>query len=153
MNLEFVKEFKYLGVLIKSEEGFFCSGKKPRTAFYRSSNSVLNVIKKPSQPVLMELLYTICAYLISRMLAKSRVIIIKRKSLYMLHSMMPLEGYFHIIDGRALRVYVKVLAINPLPKSLLREKQNLKRDCPPLVIKHCWLSFILRLFFFYFFLH
>ena len=58
--LEFVKEFKYLGVLIKSENGFFCSGKKPRTAFYRSSNSILNVIKKPSQPVLMKLLYTIC---------------------------------------------------------------------------------------------
>ena len=59
-SLEFVKEYKYLGVLIKSENGFFCSCKKPRTAFYRSSNSILNVIKKPSENVLMRLLYSIC---------------------------------------------------------------------------------------------
>ena len=58
--LEFVKEFKYLGVLIKSENVFFCSSKRPRTAFFRSSNSILNVMKKPSEPVLMKLLYSIC---------------------------------------------------------------------------------------------
>ena len=58
--LEFVNKIKYLGVLLKSDKGFYVSAKKPRIAFYRSSNSKLNVIKRPSEPVLLKLLYSVC---------------------------------------------------------------------------------------------
>ena len=58
--LEFVSEWKYLGVTLTSDNGFYCSAKKPRSSFYCSVNSVLNVMRKPSQVVLMKLLYSIC---------------------------------------------------------------------------------------------
>ena len=58
--LQFVSEWKYLGVLVITENGFYCSANKPRTSFYRSSNSILNVLKKPSKAVLMRLLFSIC---------------------------------------------------------------------------------------------
>ena len=64
------------------------------------------------------------------------------------HSMMPFKGYSRTIDGRALRLYVKVLAINPSRKFLQIEKQFLKRNCPLLAIKLCWLFLISKLFFF-----
>ena len=58
--LEFVQEMKYLGVIVTSERGFSCSVKKARCAFYRSSNSILNVIRCPKTEVQMKLLYSIC---------------------------------------------------------------------------------------------
>ena len=58
--LEFVREIKYLGVIITAERNFFCSPKKARGAFYRSSNSILNVVRCPSITVQMKLLYSIC---------------------------------------------------------------------------------------------
>ena len=58
--LEFVAEWKYLGVILKSDNCFSCSAKKPRTCFYRSSNTILSVLNKPSETVLMKLLYSIC---------------------------------------------------------------------------------------------
>ena len=58
--LEFVREIKYLGVIVTSDCNFSCSAKKPRSAFYRSSNSILNVIRCPSVEVQMKLLYSIC---------------------------------------------------------------------------------------------
>ena len=33
---------------------------KPRSAFYRSSNSILNVLNRPSEDVQLRLLYSIC---------------------------------------------------------------------------------------------
>ena len=57
--IEFVPEWKYLGVTIVAEKEFLCSVKKIRANFYRSSNSILNVLKRPSEPVLMKLLYSI----------------------------------------------------------------------------------------------
>ena len=58
--LEFVSEMKYLGVVVISGRLFSCSAKKPRCSFYRSSNSILNVIRCPSTDVQMKLLYSIC---------------------------------------------------------------------------------------------
>ena len=58
--LEFVHEIKYLGVTVTSERMFSCSAKRPRCAFYRSSNSILNVIRCPRVEVQMKLLYSIC---------------------------------------------------------------------------------------------
>ena len=59
-ELDFVQEWKYLGVLLKSDKQFSCSAKKSRSAFYRSSNSILNVLAGPSEVVQMKLLYNIC---------------------------------------------------------------------------------------------
>ena len=59
-DLEFVKEWKYLGVMVKSDKLFCTSVLKPRCAFYRSANSILNVLNKPSEDVQMKLLYSIC---------------------------------------------------------------------------------------------
>ena len=58
--IDFVKEWKYLGVTLKSDRHFTCSAQKPRSAFYRSTNSILNVLKGPSEAVQMNLLYSIC---------------------------------------------------------------------------------------------
>ena len=59
-NLEYVTEWKYLGVMVKSNKNFSTSVLKPRSAFYRSSNSILNVLNGPSEDVQMRLLYSIC---------------------------------------------------------------------------------------------
>ena len=60
MQLDFVTEWKYLGVTLKSNKYFTCSVKTPRGAFYRSVNSILNVLKGPSDHVQLKLLYSIC---------------------------------------------------------------------------------------------
>ena len=58
--INFEPEWKYLGVVIVTGNGFSCSARRPLAAFYRSSNSVLNVLKGPSEHVLMKLLYDVC---------------------------------------------------------------------------------------------
>ena len=65
VSLEFVSEWKYLGVLLKSDTHFSCSPKKSRSAFYRSSNSILNVLAGHSEVVQMKLLYTVCVPIIT----------------------------------------------------------------------------------------
>ena len=57
--LDFVTKWKYLGVLVKSDKNFQCSVVKPRSAFYRSARSILNVLNKPSEDVQMKLLYSV----------------------------------------------------------------------------------------------
>ena len=59
-QLDFVSQWKYLGVTIISEGFFCCSVNKPRSTFYRSSNSILNVLNRPSEDVQLRLLYSIC---------------------------------------------------------------------------------------------
>ena len=58
--LEFVREWKYLGVLLTSGNGFNCTSRKSRCSFYRSVNSILNVLSGPSEVVQMKLLYSTC---------------------------------------------------------------------------------------------
>ena len=58
--LEFVSEWKYLGVILQSDSNFSCSAKKPRAAFLGSSNSILGTLRGPSEIVQMRLLYSIC---------------------------------------------------------------------------------------------
>ena len=58
-ELEFVTEWKYLGITIISGSQFNCSARRLLSTFYRSSNSILNVVKKPSENVMMKLLYSI----------------------------------------------------------------------------------------------
>ena len=58
--LEFVSQWKYLGVILESGKNFSCSAKKARVAFYRSANSILRAMRGPSELVQMKLLYSIC---------------------------------------------------------------------------------------------
>ena len=64
-SLEFVSEWKYLGVLLRSDNSFMCSAKRSRSAFYRSTNTVLNVLHGPSEDVQMKLLYSVCVPIIT----------------------------------------------------------------------------------------
>ena len=63
--LEFVNEWKYLGVTLVSGNSFTCSSKKARCSFYRSSNSILNVLSGPSEIVQMKLLYSVCVPIVT----------------------------------------------------------------------------------------
>ena len=58
--LEFVEDWKYLGVVLKASDCFSCSATKPRCSFYHSSNAILSALKGPSEAVQMKLLYSIC---------------------------------------------------------------------------------------------
>ena len=51
--------------MVKSEKDFCCSVIKPRSNFYRSSNSILDVLNGPSEDVQMKLLYSICVPVIT----------------------------------------------------------------------------------------
>ena len=57
--LDFVSQWKYLGITITSGSSFSCSVQKCLSTFYRSANSVLNVSKRPSECVMMRILYDI----------------------------------------------------------------------------------------------
>ena len=58
--IDFEPEWKYLGIVLVSGKDFACSARRPLSSFYRSSNSVLNVLKGPSEHVLLKLLYDVC---------------------------------------------------------------------------------------------
>ena len=59
-TVEFVESWNYLGFHVSSEKGFSFNVTKDLTSFYRSSNSVINALYKPSEEVLMRLLFTNC---------------------------------------------------------------------------------------------
>ena len=58
--IDFTNEFKNLGVNVLSGREFFTSANKHLSAFYCSSNTILNVLRGPSENVQMKLLYTNC---------------------------------------------------------------------------------------------
>ena len=58
--VEYVRSIKYLGTTIVSNPCFEFSAKNELASFYRASNSILNVLHKPSEEVSMQLLYTNC---------------------------------------------------------------------------------------------
>ena len=55
-----VSECKYLGVNVVAGKDFSTSSRKPLSSFFCSANTILNVLKKPTEQVLMQLLYTNC---------------------------------------------------------------------------------------------
>ena len=63
--LKFVQEWKYLGITLKSDNGFSCFVIKSRAAFYRSCNSVFSVLNGPSELVQMKLLYSVCVPIVT----------------------------------------------------------------------------------------
>jgi hypothetical protein len=64
-NIEFVDTWRYLGFFINSGVSFSFTAKNDLRSFYRASNSILNVLRKPNEQILMSLLYTNCVPIIS----------------------------------------------------------------------------------------
>ena len=58
--IEYVSHWTYLGATVVSGTKFSLSCKKEISAFYRSFNSLLSVVRKPNELVLMRLLYSNC---------------------------------------------------------------------------------------------
>ena len=59
-EISFVSQIKYLGMTIKSDPNFAFYAEADLRSFYRAANSVLNVLHKPDEAVLMQLLFTNC---------------------------------------------------------------------------------------------
>ena len=59
-SLDFVQEYKYLGVIVVAGKQFSVSHLKPLIRFQSVYNTVLNVQQKPSENILMKLLYSTC---------------------------------------------------------------------------------------------
>ena len=57
-EIAFVSQIKYLGMNIESNPDLIFTADSDLRSFYRSANSVLNVLKKPDEAVQMQLLYT-----------------------------------------------------------------------------------------------
>ena len=58
--LEFVEEYRYLGVHLRAQNGLSFSSTSTIRSFYRAANSILNGRVKPNTTVLMKLLYVNC---------------------------------------------------------------------------------------------
>ena len=59
-QIEYVKEWKYLGVTVVAGSNISFSPRPAMSSFYRSINSILSIFRKPSELVLMNLLYSNC---------------------------------------------------------------------------------------------
>ena len=59
-KLDYVREWRYLGVVVSADKHFSCTSRTDLVSFYRSANTVLNVVYKPSEDIQMKLLYSIC---------------------------------------------------------------------------------------------
>ena len=60
MPIATVNSYKYLGVNLAAGKRFDTPVRKPLMSFYCSTNTILNVLNKPSETVLMKLLYSNC---------------------------------------------------------------------------------------------
>ena len=59
-KIDYVDSIKYLGATIVSDKGLTFSSVHDLSSFYRASNSILRAVKKPSDEVLLQLLYSNC---------------------------------------------------------------------------------------------
>jgi hypothetical protein len=64
-KVDYVDSWKYLGVTVVSSGRFQCSSSRELASFYGAANTILNVLRKPSEVVQMSLLYTICVPIIT----------------------------------------------------------------------------------------
>ena len=64
-KVDYVDSITYLGTNIVNNKGFSFSSSNDLTKFYRASNSILRAVNKPSEEVLMQLLYTCCIPILS----------------------------------------------------------------------------------------
>ena len=58
--LDYVRDYKYLGVNVVAGSTFSTSHLKPLIKFRSSANTVLNIHKRPSEQVMLKLLYSMC---------------------------------------------------------------------------------------------
>ena len=58
--IRFVTEYKYLGIWVIAGTKFLTSARKPLTTFYCIANTILNILHKPSEQIMMHLLYSNC---------------------------------------------------------------------------------------------
>ena len=63
--LEFVNQWKYLGVTVTAGPSLSFSARPALASFYRAVNSILSVLRKPDELVLMNLLYNNCVPILS----------------------------------------------------------------------------------------
>ena len=56
----YVSEFKYLGIHVLAGRTFMASAAKPLSSFRSSANTILNVLNRPSNKVMLKLLYSNC---------------------------------------------------------------------------------------------
>ena len=63
--LEFVNQWKYLGVTVTAGPSLSFSARPALASFYRAVNSILSVLRKPDELVLMNLLYSNCVPILS----------------------------------------------------------------------------------------
>jgi hypothetical protein len=63
--IEFVETWRYLGFYVKAGKVFSFCAKSDLRKFYMASNSILNVLHKPNEVVLMKLLYTNCVTILT----------------------------------------------------------------------------------------
>ena len=59
-SLDYTREYKYLGVVVVAGKAFSSSHVAPLIKFRSAANTVLNVQRRPSENVLMMLLYSTC---------------------------------------------------------------------------------------------
>ena len=59
-SLSYVTQYKYLGVIVVAGKHFSTSHLNPLIKFRSAANTVLNAHSKPSEHVLMKLLYSTC---------------------------------------------------------------------------------------------
>ena len=63
-EVEYVTSIKYLGVSIECNRGLTFSAKSDLQTFHRAANSILTVLKKPSEEILLHLLSTNCILMV-----------------------------------------------------------------------------------------
>ena len=63
--IAFVSECKYLGIHVQAGKTFSCSSIKPLTSFRCSANTILNALNRPSEPVMLRLLYSNCVPIVT----------------------------------------------------------------------------------------
>ena len=64
-EIEYVNSITYLGTTIVNKKGISFSSTNDLSKFYRASNSLLRAVNKPSEEVMMQLLYSCCIPILS----------------------------------------------------------------------------------------
>ena len=59
-KIDYVDTVTYLGTTIENNKGISFSSRNDLSKFYRASNSILRAVNKPSEEILIHLVYTCC---------------------------------------------------------------------------------------------
>ena len=141
VSLEFVQEWKYLGVLLTSGKTFTCSSKKSRCSFFRSTNSILSVLRGPSDVVQMKLLYSVCVPIITY---ASDVVIFPHKEMESLHVAVndAIRRIFSYQRWESIKDLRKSFGYLSITELFTRRKKNFETRLPQ--IGNATLSFLSR---------